>query len=266
MIVNLGFAFYLTLAVLISGLIAALDKFVLEKRRRVSGKRISMVAEYARALFPVLLAVLIIRSFVIQFYRVPTGSLEPTVMPGDWILVNQYKYGLRLPITNTKIVNVSDPKRGDIVLFYYPPDPQQIYVKRLIGEPGDHVIYKNKQLTINGQPIEQALIKMDTDFGNRPGEARRVKRIKENLLGVKHEIFVQPQGGEVGDFDITVPKGHYFMMGDNRDNSADSRMWGFVPEANIIGKAEYVIFNWDPVHHRPVWHRIGNKLSVGATN
>lgn len=261
MIINTGFAFYLTLAVVLTGVIVLLDKFIFKKKREASGAKMSWIVDYSRALFPVLLIVWLVRSFLVQLYRVPTGSLEPTVMPGDWVLVNQFKYGLHLPITNTEILPINKPKRGDIVLFYYPPNPQIIYIKRMIGLPGDHIEYKNKILYVNGKKAPQTFLKKTIDYGSGPGQERFVNLYRENLLGKRHDIYVQPVGGETGDYDLTVPPNQYFVMGDNRDNSSDSRDWGFVPAANLIGKGEYIVFSWDPVHHRIRWNRMGDSLN-----
>jgi signal peptidase I len=215
--------------------------------------------ENSRGFFPILLIVWIIRSFVVQPYHVPTGSLEPTVMAGDFIAVNQFSYGLKFPIGNPTIMNVGHPKIGDIALFYYPPDPAIVFVKRVIGTPGDHVVYKNKVLTVNGREAKQEVV--GSGFDVEPGQQPiyMQKRI-EDLNGVKHEIFVLPTGGETQDFDLVVPPGMYFMMGDNRDDSGDSRMWGFVPERNLIGKALLTLLSWDSNNFRMRWDRTGKVI------
>lgn len=252
-----NFTFYLTLAVLLTGIIALLDVLLWAKKRRYKGGKPFIIIDYSRAFFPVLLFVLIVRSFLIQPYRVPTGSLEPTILPGDFIAVSQFQYGLRLPVFNKKIISISEPKRGDIALFRWPPNPKIVFVKRVIGLPGDHIVYKNKVLYINGKKANQKYIGVGYDFGHAPDDKRRVLVYQENLNGVKHDIFIQPVGGEVQDYNITVPPGNYFMMGDNRDNSGDSRQWGFVPEGNLIGEAFGIWMSWDPVHHHVRWARIG---------
>jgi len=255
-----SFAFYLTLVVLITGVITLLDVVVLRKLRARSGAKQSVFVEYSRSFFPILLVVWILRSFVIQPYRVPTGSLEPTVMPGDFIAVSQFSYGLYFPVVHKKFLNVGEPKRGDIALFRWPVNPKIVFVKRVIGLPGDHIIYKNKVLTINGVVAKQKFIKVTYDYGNAPGQKRQVYEMQEDLDGVKHKIFIQPIGGQTGNYDLVVPANQYFMMGDNRDNSDDSRRWGFVPQHNLIGKAFGVWMSWDPVHHRIRWNRIGKGL------
>ena len=255
-----GFAFYLTLAVLICGVVALLDVMVLSGRRAVSGAKRSIIVEYARTFFPILLVVWVLRSFLIQPYRVPTGSLEPTVMPGDFIAVSQFSYGLHFPVINKKLINVGEPHRGDIALFRWPVNPNIVFVKRVVGLPGEHIVYKNKILYINGVKANQKFIKSTYDYGNAPGQKRLVYEMQENLGGVKHDIYIQPVGGETRNYDITVPPHEYFMMGDNRDNSDDSRSWGFVPEQNLIGKAFAIWMSWDPVHHNIRWHRIGRSI------
>ncbi len=255
-----NFAFYLTIAVVITGVITLIDRlFFYKKRRAVGKKKAPTVVEYARAFFPVLLIVWILRSFLIQPYRVPTGSLEPTIMPGDFIAVQQFAYGLRLPILNKKIVSIGEPQRGQIVLFHWPKDPKIVFVKRVIGLPGDHVVYKNKVLYINGKKMNQTFLHDADDLGSY-GFRRLVEVKQEDLDGVKHKIYVQPIGGETQDYNITVPPGHYFMMGDNRDNSDDSRQWGFVPEKDLIGKAFGIWMSWDPLENDIRWNRIGKGL------
>ena len=255
-----GFAFYLTLAVVLSGILALLHKFVWSKWA-ATPRWLQVIGDYGRSFFPVLLVVLVIRSFVAQLYHVPTGSLEPTVMPGDLMLVSQYSYGLHLPITNTRIAGVGRPQRGDIVLFYYPPNPnREILVKRMIGLPGDHVVYRDKALYINGKQAQQDYVTSTIDYGHTQGYMRVVDQYQENLLGFKHAIWLQPNGGELQDIDVIVPPHQYFVLGDNRDNSGDSREWGFVPEKNLIGKARFIVASWDPINHRVRWHRFIKKL------
>lgn len=259
---SMNFPLILVSLTALTGVIWLLDSlFFLGARKRRQGTAIvkhPLIVEYSRSFFPVLLAVLVIRSFIVQPYRVPTGSLEPTILPGDFIAVNQFAYGLRLPVIGTKILNIGEPKRGDIVVFRWPVDPSIDFVKRVIGLPGDHVVYQNKILTINNQPVSQKIIGDSIDLepsGNIPSML-----IEENLLGVKHQILVHYQGGETGDFDFTVPKGLYFMMGDNRDESSDSRFWGLVPESALEGKAFVIWMSWDSQNHDIRWNRLGMVL------
>jgi signal peptidase I len=251
------FPFLLTSLVILSGLIALIDLLFFASKRKARGAKDPWIAEYAKSFFPVLLLVLLVRSFIIQPYRVPTGSLEPTVLPGDFIVVKQFSYGLRLPVLNTKIFGIGEPKRGDIALFRFPKDPSTLYVKRVIGLPGDHIEYKNKILFINGVVATQEKVGLDLDVEH--SFAVPVERRSENLLGIKHQIFVNNEIS-AQDVVVTVPAGQYFMMGDNRDDSDDSRDWGFVPEANLVGPAFGVWMSWDAQENKVRWSRIGHAL------
>ncbi len=257
---NFDFAKYLTYAVLLTGIVVLIDRFLWLKKRKLNGKKEPLVVEYCRAFFPVLFIVWGIRSFIVQPYRVPTGSLEPTIVPGDFIAVNQFAYGLRMPVVNKTFVPIGEPKRGDIALFRWPVNPKIVFVKRVVGLPGDHVVYKDKILYVNGKEATQKAIGDSFDVDPSSGVSQPVQVKQENLLGIVHKIFVHAQGGETQNIDVTVPKGHYFMMGDNRDNSDDSRMWGFVPENNLIGKAFGVWMSWNSVDHSVRWKRIGHGI------
>lgn len=215
-----------------------------------------VLVEYARSFFPVLLAVLLLRSFVAEPFRIPSGSMLPTLEIGDFILVNKFAYGLRLPVLHTKILEVGQPQRGDVMVFRYPENPKVDYIKRLIGVPGDVLQWNDKTLTVNGVELKRELL---GDYSRPDQKTPQSIRLKEDLLGVAHDILVTP--GRVAPTDsLTVPAGHYFMMGDNRDNSNDSRMWGLVPEANVVGKATYVWMhmNWGGDGFN--LSRIGNKM------
>lgn len=240
----------LTVLTLLSGAIYLIDILLFARKRLAIHGKMPIIIDYARSFFPVLLIVLIIRSFLIQPFRVPSPSLEPTVQPGDFVAVSQFSYGLRLPLLYKKIVKIGEPKRGDIAVFRYPPNPSINFVKRVIGLPGDHVVYKNKQLIINNKLMPQQKIR----------EEKNLEIRQENLEGIKHLIQIQPHFDPSGDYDVVVPKGHYFMMGDNRDGSADSRFWGFLPEENLVGKAFIVWFNWDSRDYKFHWSRMGTRL------
>ena len=247
----------LVLLTLLTGLLALLDIFYFSKKRAVSQK-IPLVFDCARSFFPIILIILLIRSFIVQPYRVPTGSLAPTILPGDFIIVNQYAYGLRLPVLNVKFLEVGSPQRGDLALFRFPEDNQTIFVKRVIGLPGDRVEYKNKLLTVNGKVMTQFTAGMDTDIEQGIPIPVRVKF--EHLDNKIHKIFNRPGYRTWESIDVVVPDNAYFVMGDNRDNSNDSREWGFVPEQNLIGKAFGVWMSWDSYKHKVRWDRIGNRL------
>ena len=237
-------------AVFITGIIWALNALNVLKE--------SVLVEYARSLFPVILAVLVLRSFLVEPFRIPSGSMMPTLLVGDFILVNKFAYGVRLPVINSKIVDVGEPERGDVMVFRYPKNPSLDYIKRVIGLPGDKVAYYKKQLFINGEPAKQ------DEQGSYAGVGAGVsmsgaKLRQEFLLGVDHDILIDESRGTMeGEF--TVPEGQYFVMGDNRDNSNDSRYWGFVPEANLVGKAFMVWMNWDSQSDGIAWERLGSSI------
>ena len=261
-----NFLTILTLVVFITGIVWFYERYYLRpKYKKQNGNQdvkitpLPAILEFFRSLFPVLLAVLFIRAFIIQPWRVPTGSLEPTIEPGDFIFVSQFSYGLRLPVTNTKILNIGEPKVGDIAVFRWPPNPDIDYIKRVIGAPGDRVKYVDKVLYINGKRMSQTFISHDSADVEPSGDISSYLK-QEDLMGVKHNILIHKFGAPAVNFDITVPKGYYFMMGDNRDNSVDSRFWGLVPEKNLIGKALIVFMSWDSADHRIRWRRIGNSL------
>lgn len=215
---------------------------------------ISFCREYATFL----LLVFVIRNFAFQHYRVPTGSLEPTVRPGDFLLVNQFSYGWHLPIINTKIADYGEPKRGDIALFRLPSDPYRvIYVKRVVGLPGDHIEYKNKQLKINGELVLQEYIGLEQEFGS--GHQEWMSKRKEFLPGKSHNILVKGGFGfDDVEVDLVVPEDAYFMMGDNRDLSLDSRFFGPVDKKYLLGKVMFLLLSWDGWY--PDWSRIGEKV------
>ena len=285
------FALLLLLATVVTGVYWLAERFVFLPHRRAAAQALQLQAEKRRAdlnaqgitqidegdlnlarervlaqpwwldwtagLFPVILVVFLLRSFAFEPFKIPSGSMIPTLLIGDLILVNKYTYGLRLPVANTRITDGKPVERGDVVVFHYPPKPNVDYIKRVIGVPGDEVAYLNKQLTVNGQPALQQPL---PDFLD--ASTMRYYKQYEESLGVKnHRIIVDESrpafvpGADNFSFRdqcqysvegvrCKVPPGHYFMMGDNRDNSLDSRFWGFVPEANIVGKAFFVWMNF----------------------
>lgn len=255
---SFNFEFFLTMAVVISGAIALLDILIFAPiRRRKKTAHPSVLIEYARSFFPILLLVLLLRSFLAEPFRIPSGSEKPDLLIGDFILANKFSYGIRLPVIHKKIISISEPKRGDIMVFLWPKDPSIYFIKRIIGLPGDVITYQNKVLTINGQLASQTLLGEQTDESGN--EKWPVLLYRENLLGVQHEIYLRPDQPAT-NFSVTVPQGSYFVMGDNRDNSLDSRYWGFVPEKDLIGKAMWVFFSWDNKHHRVRWQRLGLRI------
>lgn len=263
---NINVPLILVLLTLVTGIIWLLDAIFFARKRKQAHKRMPIIVDYAKSFFPIILIVLCIRSFIVNPFRVPSGSLEPTILLNEFIVVNQFAYGLRLPVLNTRVIEIGEPKIGDIVVFRYPANPSKNYIKRVVGTPGDHVVYINKILYINGKKMPQQFIKdaIDTGEGNIP-----VKVFAENLNGKEHLIYLRKQGGYTDDVDVVVPKNMYFMMGDNRDGSEDSRYWGFVPEKNIEGKAFFIWFSIDkdsPMNHfyefykKIRWSRIGTRI------
>ncbi len=205
----------------------------------------SIPVEYAKSFFPVLLIVLVLRSFLVEPFQIPSGSMIPTLEIGDFILVNKYTYGLRLPALGTKIWDVNEPQRGEVMVFI-PPHVNQYFIKRVIGLPGDRIRYENKVLYINDEQVEFEVIEQidtETGLGSQSGLL-----IDETIGESLHRIQILDSNGSGGRTLWVVPEGHYFMMGDNRDNSGDSRVWGPVPEENIVGKAFAV---W--MHKEPGW-------------
>jgi len=209
--------------------------------------------DYARSFFPVLLIVFLLRGFIAEPFRIPSGSMYPTLEIGDFILVNKFAYGVRLPISHNKIINVGDPRRGDVVVFRYPDQPSQNYIKRLVGLPGDVLSYKDNVLYVNGSPVSSKAI---GSYDYRDSSKRRVNAYQfEEVIAQTNDgadgyakyntLAVSPNGFfSSRNWQERVPEGHYFMMGDNRDNSADSRKWGFLPDENVIGKAFFVWMSW----------------------
>lgn len=274
----MDFALAMLLVLAVTGGLMALDYGVLApaRKRRAeaflqAGKaeeatragRQPAAIEYARAFFPVILAVFLIRAFLVEPFRIPSGSMLPSLHIGDFILVNKFSYGVRLPVANVKLVDLGGPRRGEVAVFRFPVDPSVNYIKRVVGVPGDRVVYKNKQLTINGVPMKQEDASAYAMFQTESGPGVLVRRV-EALGDARHDILLTDRPDpNVEEF--TVPPGQYFVMGDNRDQSNDSRYWGFVPDENLVGRAFLIWFSWDgatdgPFWQRIVWGRIGNAI------
>jgi signal peptidase I len=246
----------------LAGIIWAFDVLFLRSARVAKAARGEQVKEpivvdYARSFFPILLIVLVIRSFLFEPFRIPSGSMMPTLLTGDFIFVNKFSYGLRLPVINTKIVGIGEPERGDVVVFRLPRDPRVNYVKRVVGLPGDVVEYNriDKRITINGEPIP---IEMAGSYVEQPDTLLGWEELGEHRHRV---LLIQGRISEGGKY--VVPEGHYFMMGDNRDDSEDGRYpdVGFVPEGNLVGRATGIWMNWRrPSEGGPQWNRIGNGI------
>ncbi len=272
---NFNFELILFYAVVICGVIALFDMlFFSRKRKRAYTEttknlinppefKYPLIVDYARSFFPILLLVFLLRSFLYEPFRIPTGSLTPSLLIGDFLLVNKFDYGVRLPVIHTKVFKTGEPQRGDIIVFRYPPNPSVLYIKRTIGLPGDHIDYVDKVLFVNGKKVSQdfnryAISKEDE------GATFNVVEKTEDLFGVKHLIFQHPQQPSYDFKDVVVPEGMYFMMGDNRDSSDDSRVWGFVPDGNIVGKAVMVWMSWDQfadsLTQKIRWNRVGMRV------
>ena len=297
-----NFALILFVLMLLTGVIWCLDVFVLARRRRAAadraladydarsaklsadgikqehnGSRAAIEAallrqptwiEYSGSFFPVIALVFFLRSFLYEPFKIPSSSMVPTLLIGDLILVNKFTYGIRLPVIDRKVIDVGDPQRGDVMVFRYPKDMTQNYIKRVIGVPGDKITYENKRLTVNGQAVGYTAL---DDYLDDDSTVYH-KQLDENLVGVQHRILNNegvPAVNTAGvrdfphkdacsylydgnGFTCVVPAGNYFMMGDNRDNSEDSRYWGFVPNQNIVGKAFFV------------WMNLGNPKRIGG--
>lgn len=293
-----NFALILFVLTIGTGIVWFLDMFVLSKQRRAAadkalaeldtrqarlaseGIKVDQVdraeleakilrqpvwVEYSGSFFPVIALVFFLRSFLYEPFKIPSSSMLPTLYVGDLILVNKFEYGIRLPVINKKVIELNNPKRGDVMVFKYPVDPTVDYIKRVVGVPGDKVVYRNKRLLINGQPLSYQTM---PDFLDEE-HLNYSRQLTENLNGVSHRILNDDRAPAfVNDpfnfpkrencsydnegFSCVVPEGHYFMMGDNRDNSLDSRYWGFVPDQNIVGKAFFI------------WMNLGNIKRIGS--
>ncbi len=271
----MDFSLILLIALGVTGAVVLLDTLVLARRRRaevmveggasITGGKGSadapmpIIVEYARAFFPVILLVFVLRSFIVEPFRIPSGSMYPTLHIGDFILVNKFHYGVRLPVINTKIVDISEPERGEVMVFRYPHDTDVNFIKRVIGIPGDIIRYDNKRITINGELVDlnyERLYMLPQEGGNRTETDLYVETIGDSI----HQVINDPARRSRG-MEIRVPEGTYFVMGDNRDHSNDSRFWGFVPEENIVGRAFFIWFSWDSVNGGGVnWSRIGEGI------
>ena len=270
----MNFALILFLLTALTGVIALADRLLLAARRAPDAAEPWWI-EYAKSFFPVLLIVFLLRSFVAEPFKIPSSSMRPTLEVGDFILVNKFAYGLRLPIIDKKIVPIGNPKRGDVIVFRYPVNPSQDFIKRVIGLPGDEVVYKDKQLSVNGVPWPQ---KPDGTYGYPEGMVYvTTERLAENNGAREYDIAQNPAAQPVyplnvrtfpgrencvyndRGFTCRVPAGQYLMMGDNRDNSDDSRYWGFVPDDHIRGKAFFIWFNLDDITSL-AFNRVGSGI------
>lgn len=275
---NVNLELILVIGTLITGIVVLLDKLVFAEKRRkrilnetydakfVDGDSSKAQREYkepwyidySRSFFPVLLIVLILRSFIAEPFRIPSGSMMPTLLHGDFILVNKFTYGLRLPVLHNKVWANNLPQRGEVIVFRYPKNPSLDYIKRVIGLPGDRLEYRDKIVYVNGEAMKQV------DLGTYIGKGRDSimsgsNKKQENLTPIKHDMLINDRRLSI-DSAWTIPDGHYFVMGDNRDNSNDSRVWGMVPEQNLVGKAFMIWMNWDISEGQFDFRRIGKTI------
>ncbi len=294
---TLNFSAVLLIISVVTGIVWLIDAQWLARRRaaaaRAAGKDPAeqpepTTVDYARSFFPVALAVLLVRSFLFEPFRIPSDSMMPTLLDGDFIVVEKFAYGLRLPITHTKILHTGEPQHGDVAVFRYPLKPSEDYIKRVVGLPGDHVVVDHDHLIINGKKIPLQVTGI-----YKSGCYRNMQLATEHLGHHVHQVLLCPVPLEVTSDPLptcprsdargyicggtpppdalplleqkvvvmNVPARHYVMIGDNRDNSDDSRVWGFVPQRNLVGKATYIWFNWDIDRKGgPIWSRIGMKI------
>ena len=260
-VASMDFAFALFGGLVITGGVVLWDRLQRPKETDFKGKKTigtdsrtaGIIIEYARAFFPVILVVFVLRSFIVEPFRIPSGSMLPSLYIGDFILVSKFSYGIRLPLINQKVFSIGTPKRGEVLVFRYPHDEKTNYIKRIVGLPGDIVDYKNKRLRINGNVIDlQKSNREDTEQGTQSNEQVRVHI--ERLGKSSHGILLDTSLGSRDYTRIVVPPDKYFVMGDNRDHSNDSRFWGFVPEENIVGRAFFVWFSWDSNKNDHFWN------------
>jgi signal peptidase I len=292
---RLDFSAVLVLITVVTGIVWWLDHLLFAKKRaaavKASGKDLASVTlpgtvDYARSFFPVAAVVLVLRAFVFEPFRIPSDSMMPTLLAGDFIIVNKYNYGLRLPVLNTKFLSIGEPQRGDVVVFRYPLDPGINYIKRLVGLPGDRVVVKDDRLYVNDQPIEFTVKgpyndgcyvdfqEAEEHLGDHvhramfcatawaPPLGKLPTCNRSNVVGyICNDSNPRNLFGAEDSQVMTVPEGHYLMIGDNRDNSEDGRRWGFVPENNLVGKATRIWFNLDLQRSGgPIWSRIGSRI------
>jgi len=273
--VHFDFAVLLTLLTFITGIGWAIDKLFLARRRSAligGDDKPGWIIDFCRSFFPVIFGVLVLRSFIAEPFRIPSESMLPTLIKGDFILVNKFSYGLRDPVFHHRFFGDGSPQRGDVVVFRWPRDPSSDFIKRIVGVPGDRLVYKDKTLYVNG---EVAALEADGVYAASGSSSDVRYRMRETINGVEHHILVDPNrpvdslcgpdssganqalcSGE----ELVLPPGQYFGMGDNRDGSFDSRGWGTIPERNLVGRAFFIWMSWDAQSKRPFFSRIGTTI------
>jgi signal peptidase I len=252
----MDFSLILALLLAVSGLLLLTEAAILKRRRRAAAKE-PLPIQYARSLFPVILIVLVVRSFVVEPFRIPSASMMPGLVDGDFIFVNKFSYGLRLPVLNSKILSTGQPRRGDVVVFRLPSDPSVHYIKRLIGLPGDHIVVHDNIIFINGARVAA---KRDGEYSGGYGFSGADLEVER--IGERDHLIMLDKNRMSTDYDSAVPPGNYFFMGDNRNDSEDGRFAqvGFVPDRNLDGRAMLIWMNWQ-IPGWPIWHRFGTKIT-----
>ncbi len=256
----MDYALILTVLTLATGLIWALHKWVIQRGQPadVEPRGLARITDSIGSFFPILLAVLIFRSFLFEPFKIPSGSMIPTLLVGDFIVVNKFSYGLRLPVINRRFVEIGEPARGDVAVFRFPLDERVNYIKRVVGLPGDTVTYRNKSLFINGELVSRDA--EGTWLGRGRNRSYQGQLYVEQLGDTAHNILIHPAVRPAEALSVTVPEGHYFVMGDNRDRSADSRAGWFVSEDLLVGRATRIWMHWDCSRGCVDFSRIGDKI------
>lgn len=247
----MNFELILVIVTAVTGMIYFVDKMVWKPKRdrSVTEEKEPILVEYSRSLFPVFIIVLILRSFVLEPFRIPSGSMYPTLEIGDFIVVNKFAYGVKLPVLQTKILPVSLPERGDVIVFKFPQDPNVDYIKRVIGLPGDEISYIGRVLFVNGQAVKHELLGAYNGQGSGKMMDGASFISETNIDDKAYQVLLDKDKSSSDLNSLVVPEGQYFVMGDNRDHSNDSRFWGFVPESHIKGQAFAIWMNWDDGVH-----------------
>jgi signal peptidase I len=253
----MDFSLILALLLVSSGLILLTDAAIFKRRRAAPNSKEPLPTQYARSLFPVILIVLVIRSFIVEPFRIPSASMMPGLVDGDFIFVNKFAYGLRLPLLNSKFLSTGEPQRGDVVVFRLPSDPTVHYIKRLIGLPGDHVVVRDNTIFINGARVP---VKRDGKYNGDYGFSGADLEVER--IGERDHVIMLAKNRMSTDYDSVVPPGNYLFMGDNRNDSEDGRFAqvGFVPDKNLDGRAMLIWMNWK-IPGWPIWRRFGTKIA-----